>query len=174
MNKSGNITKCFITLTRLFLYHVGYTQMSSFVKLVFRYFIFSSRDRKSLPSIMIPQLKGHGLLFGDWSMGTGRRVKMTGICWSSCWFQSEQRPCSLWLCIRERREETIKWRRKCLAVRFLTTGFMTHVLTSFQDLTYCKNTWEETVGMSGGEEDDTEEKKCTGSVIFFRVKRRKC
>ena len=30
------------------------------------------------------------------------------------------------------------------------------------------------VGMSGGGEDDTKEKKCTGSVIFSRVKRRKC
>lgn len=29
------------------------------------------------------------------------------------------------------------------------------------------------VGMSGGGEDDTE-KKCTGSVMFSRVKRRKC
>ena len=54
--------------------------MSSFVKLVLRYFIFSSREKKSLPSIMIPQLEGRGLRCGDWSMGMGRRVKITGIC----------------------------------------------------------------------------------------------
>ena len=33
----------------------------------------------------------------------------------------------------ERRQETMKWKRKCSAVRFLTTGFMTHILTSFQN-----------------------------------------
>lgn len=60
--------------------HVGYTQMSSFVKLVLRCFIFSSHERKSLASIMIPQLEGHGLRCRDWPMGMRRRVKITGIC----------------------------------------------------------------------------------------------
>lgn len=83
--------------------------MSSFVKLDLRCFIFSSHE-KSLASIMIPQLEGHGLHCGTWPMGM-RGLKLLGFVDLPADSESEQRPYScdcVYLSTGRGGEKTIK------------------------------------------------------------------
>lgn len=49
----------------------------------------------------------------------------------------------------ERRKEAMKWKRKCSAVRFLTSGFMTRALNRVPSRIYLKDTGEEIMGTWG-------------------------
>lgn len=132
---------CFIVLTRLLLYHARYTQMSTFVKLVLRYFIFSSWKK-----ILACYNKAASSEDQFHTVGTGQQEWRGQRCWGSSW------PFVEWTidCLPvnwERSKETMTWKRKCSAVSLVTAGFKTHVLTSFQTWIYFKDSREERVCM---------------------------
>lgn len=133
------VWRCFIVLTRLLLCHARYTQMSTCVKLVLRYFIFSHHERKFLPVITkLPAWRTRSTLWGlvNRSGGGGDAGVHRGLLSNDCL------PVN-W----ERSKETMKWKRKHSAVSFVIAGFMTHVLTSFQTWIYFKDSREERVCM---------------------------